>query len=450
MKRLFKLLALTLFLGAYLPAAAVTQKEMDQARALATKAYLRYANDGSGYLDNVSPKSMADLEKQLKAKEKENIKAFKSIPVPSGYESWTKEQLVEYWGKAFSSKGLIEKGRAGRTRAKKYISDMTIAPPTKPEEKKEEPKKEEAAPKQEEKPTPDAVNDNAPTLPAVDSMQSTLEKAEAIVEAGIDNTEPDPQINKVKDNSALYIIILVVLVAVVIALVVFASNVMKKNAAAARQNPDAPYPAPAEGESEKMAELREKFSATLTAKNNEIASLSKKLESLNSQNASLKKNLEGLTAEVAVLRNRLSAASASTESRKQASAQAETVRQSAPSPAPTPQAGQPAATPLRTIYLGRVNSKGIFIRADRNLNAGNSVYRLDTTDGFSGSFRVASDPSVWEMAMQKPIETLSEGCTGPDLDNTEGMSRVVNDAAGTAIFENGCWRVYRKAKIHYE
>ena len=78
-------------------ALGVTQKEMEQARTIAAKAYIRYVNDGSGYLDELNPTTMEELEASLKPKEKENIKAFKAIAVPSDYKSWDKEKLVEYW-----------------------------------------------------------------------------------------------------------------------------------------------------------------------------------------------------------------------------------------------------------------------------------------------------------------------------------------------------------------
>ena len=48
----------------------VSQKEMEQARTIAAKAYLRYANDGSGYLDDLNPTTMQELEASLKSKEK--------------------------------------------------------------------------------------------------------------------------------------------------------------------------------------------------------------------------------------------------------------------------------------------------------------------------------------------------------------------------------------------
>lgn len=136
MKRLTYIFTLFICLAVALPSFAVTEKEMDQARAIAAKAYLRYANDGSGYLDNINAKSMSELEKALKAKEKENIKAFKNIPVPKDYASWDKQKLVDYWGnKAFASKGLLDKGRIGKSRAKKNLNALKISDPVKEEKK---------------------------------------------------------------------------------------------------------------------------------------------------------------------------------------------------------------------------------------------------------------------------------------------------------------------------
>ena len=71
--------AVTAFLLAIPCIFAVSDAEMEQARVIATQCYLRYANNGSGYLDDIHPKTMKELESKLKAKEKENIKAFNAI-----------------------------------------------------------------------------------------------------------------------------------------------------------------------------------------------------------------------------------------------------------------------------------------------------------------------------------------------------------------------------------
>lgn len=489
MKRLYQLIAFILLSSIPATLFAVTDKEMDQARALATLAYLRYANDGSGYLDDIRPKSMAELEKSLKAKEQENIKAFKAIPVPKDFASWDKQKLVEYWGiTAFSSNGLIEKGRLGRNRAKKYIGNMTIADPAKQQPQEPEKPKETAAPQQPaekaaaEAPAEKAAEASQPSASpeAADAAANASAMAEAeLAEEALMDADADPQLQKASNHTWIYIVILCILVGVVVALVVFASNVMKKNNAAAENG----QPSSPSG-NDNVNDMRDKFAATLASKNDEIRALSKKLENALNQNASLKSNLEGLTAESASLRTRLAEANkrvaefsnalAAVEQQKSAPSRinpAESAATDRVTPAETaPAATQPqekrnvqapekrnvqhqeknVQSPVRSIYLGRANAKGIFIRADRSLNLGNSVFRLDTSDGFAGSFRVVNDPTVWEMAFLTPRESLSNACVAPEIDNTEGMTKIINDSAGTAIFEGGCWKVIRKAKIHYE
>lgn len=440
MRRIIHIITLGLTLTlTHLSANAVTDKEMEEARTIATKAYLRYANDGSGYLDEIKVSTMADLENNLKPKEKENLKSFKSIPVPKDYKSWDKQKLVDYWGvQAFATPGLLEKGRIGRIRAKKNINAMTIAAPAN-ETTKETTTPAKAA---DAIPTPDpntlAAELKPDTLPATDATPvDSVAQASADLPSDIDD---EPIVTKADNHTWIYVLILCILVAVVCALVVFASNVMRKNSEQqARREPLRVSPE----EANNSNALREKFAATLSAKNEEIKSLSKKIESLNGQNATLKTNLESLTAEIASLRNRLN-------SQQPQAAPQNAAPAVAPSSAVETQQKVQGASSLRTIYLGRANARGIFVRADRSLNPGNTIYRLDTTDGYAGSFRVANNPTVWEMALITPNESLAGACVIADPDNTDGMTRIVNDSAGTAVLEGGCWRVIRKAKVHFE
>ena len=71
-----------------LPSIAVSDKDMQQAKVIDAKLYLRWNNKGSGYLDEVSASSMSELESKLKAQEKENLQAFNSVKIPSDYASW--------------------------------------------------------------------------------------------------------------------------------------------------------------------------------------------------------------------------------------------------------------------------------------------------------------------------------------------------------------------------
>ncbi len=573
MKRLVYILTVMMALWQTIPVLAVTDKEMEQARVIATKTYLRYANDGSGYLDKLNPSTMAELEKNLKAKEKENIKAFKAIPVPTGYASWDKQKLVDYWtNTAFAHAGLEKKGlQAGKSAARKKLNNMKVGAPQAAAQT------EAASPASASAPASSAATaasetkpaeqtqfaaaqpaDNKDALPAaeaaLDSAQAELEEAKALAQGAID--DEDPMIQKESSHTWIYVVVLCILVAVVVALVVFASNVMKKTA------------------SNQPLDYANSDDAKALARN--LKNAKNRVEELEHQNQQLNRRIDALTAEINKLRARNSqsptqqapiqgipypktpstsearprreeavsnhpssgaassapgttssqatdlhrtAAESSADSRqgipghsadarqgisghpadsRQGVTSATTIsdlhRSSAPatvgdlhrptaslgdanrqgvqqgsakpvasqsaprqqgqqpaSPsAPRQQGQQSASHPVRTIYLGRANAKQIFIRADRTLNPGNSVFRLDTSDGLAGTFKVVNDPSIIELVKEHPAEMLSAACVGPDLGNTEHLKTIVTDSAGTAIFEGGRWIVMRKAKIHYE
>lgn len=454
MKRFVQIITALIILWQALPALAVTDKEMEQARVIATQTYLRYANDGSGYLDALHPTTMAELEKNLKAKEKENIKAFKAIPVPAGYQSWDKQKLVDYWSTtAFSHAGLTPKGKVGKNPARKKLSNMKIAAPAPAATAQATAPQQTAATTQQapattEKPAPAATpvkdqaqaattqaqsTNQATTDIKLDSAQAEAEEARLLAEAAL-AAEDDAPIKKESTNTWVYVLILCILVGVVVALVVFASNVMKKNAVET-------------GGADKDNSEETKM---LT---NELKKAYTRIDDLQAQNASLRNNIEALKVEINKLRFRpAQTAQAPIKGipRPGETQESQTAAPAAQSEVASKQAPEAASTPLRTIYLGRANTKGIFIRADRTLNPGNSVYRLDTTDGLAGSFKVVTDNSILDKVIEHPAEMLSAACVGPDLGETSGLQKIVTDSAGTAIFKDGCWRVLRKAKIHYE
>lgn len=440
-------------------ASAVTDKEMDQARAIATKWYLRYANDGSGYLDQIKPTSMADLEKNLKAKEKENIKAFKAISVPADYASWDKKKLSDFWYGAFASKGLVEKARQGRTRTRRDIEAMTVAAPSAVTHK-EEPAVAVASDNQQKASTDkDAIVANSGDKSVSDSKAAVnsddikptdpeLAKAEADAAAADLELEDEAITPKVENHTWIYVILLIVLIGIVIVLVVFASNVMKKNGMG-----QMPEGRPAFTPSQNNGEARDKLAATIAAKNDEINKLKGKIESLEAENNSLRKKLDNLSGTPTVLSSVASAITTGVASRKEAYEPSDESQNKSAKPreAELSRANTTSQGSVKSIYLGRANARGLFLRADRNLNIGNSFYRLETTDGCSGTFRVVNDPAVWDDALSRPREALSGACTGPDFDaDTVGLERIVTESAGTAILEDGHWRAIRKAKIHFE
>lgn len=463
-KFMTKILAVALALSTVTPAFAVTDKEMEEARAITAQAYLRYANDGSGYLDDIHVKSMAELEKKLKAKEKENLKAFNSVKTPSDYSGWSKKELVEFWSVTFfTSPNLAEKGKAAKKRVRSRIEKMTVsaaapAPAAKQETaQKTTPAVENAADTKSQKTeNPEAV-EQSPARPDADRA---IAEQEAIVSETVTAESQDEvvaeDVTPVRKNSGTvwYIVILCVLVAAVFALVIFAARIMKKSE---RMSPeeDTPEPAAKPGHSAlpAMDERGGELASALERKNKELNLLRKELEQSNDANDKLSADYSRLKGEFLALREQYARLetenTAMADKLREFEAGRAVSRQSAPAAEEKPQQ-KPAEEILHVIYLGRVNSKGIFVRADRRVSLGNTIYRLDTDDGVVGTFRVAHNEAVEEMALMEPLELLSGGCVAKDLGATDGVTRIITETPGTAIFENGYWRVLRPSKIRYE
>lgn len=440
--RLFNLktfMLLLLLIGYAGAARAVTDKEMDEARAITAKLYLRWTNNGSDYLDNLNPKSMSELNGKLKAKEKENIKAFIAADRPGDYSKWGKEELVKYWSETFfKAPGLSEKGKGARSRVKSKIQAMNIA---KPEESKEGNKPEAT---QQENSAMTGV-DSAAMAPvaAVDDATAKLDaQADSIAAEREALAETTPK--KSNNYTSVYIIILAILVAVVIFLVVYASKVMSKNnnrQESQRRRVEADEP-----REERPAETRRPAAASPAptvsrgmVDAEQYAVLQSRYDAAIAENSRLSNELTTARGRIHQLTEELSAL----QTRRQ--------RELETSPAPAPRRAARRDEPqASTIYLGRVNNQGLFVRADRRFNPESSIYALRTSDGYTGTFRVVDDEDVFDRALSDPERHLMEGCTGEMLDDTEGCSRIITETPGTAIFEDGCWRLLRKAHIAYE
>lgn len=427
------LIAFALLLAA-IPAMAVTEKEMEQARTITALCYLRYANNGSGYLDDVKATTMADLEKKLKSKEKENLKAFKAVSVPADYASWDKAKLVKYWSDTFfTSPNLLAQGKAARSRVRSRVGAMSVSAP-----------KEADSQEKTSGHAPLAAADSAgiTTMSGPDAQtdataRAMLQKADAEQKAdSLAEMESASEAASVKEEGSsstwIYIVILCILVIAVIWLVVYASNALKHRSEA---DPDPEYQERAQLADERELErLREKFTNALAAKNDELAQQTERAESLAVEAAESRRMLQSLREE----NERLQAELDSLRQR----------REQTPASAPV-QASRPERKGVRTIFLGRVNARGIFLRADRNFNPACDVYRLETSDGISGTFYVVDDAILAEMALLDARQMLEGGCMGVNFSNTEGYMRIETVAPGTAVFESGCWKVSRKARIAF-
>lgn len=428
---------------------AVSDKEMEEARVIAAKLYLRWSNDASGYLDDVKATSMSDLQSKLKAKEKENLKAFNSVKTPSDYKSWDKKKFVEYWGKTFfASPGLSADGKRAKDRVRKQVEKMNVSAPVKEEPQSAAPaeKPVEATPEQSAQPAqPEAAAEQVPSAEAaVEEQEQILADQNAMEQ---DRQDAETQSHRTS-GTWIYVIILIILVAIVIGLMVFAARIMKKQ------------PESREGgeisDAGSTDELRRDFSKAMQKKNDELRGVTEKLTAAEESNERLKIEISTLRKEISRLESELG--SAREESAKLRSNAAS--RQPAPEPAesvavrqtvaerPARQEAEPAKV-LNTIYLGRANGRGLFVRGDRRPSPGNTIYRLDTRDGLVGTFRIADDAAAVDLAFSDPATYLAGGCTG-NFEDAATAEKIVTENSGTAIFEGNCWKVLRKSRIRFE
>lgn len=470
LKRILKTLALSLLLlGMALPARAVSQKEMEQARTITAFWYLRYANNGAGYMEEGKmPATMAELEKMLKETERANLKAFKAVSTPSDYATWDKKKLVAYWsGTFFNSAGLKAEGKVARRRVEGKLNAMTVS--AAPAATEQEPA--EAAPSETPKPEP-AAAEAAPVQPAASAQPAPTEGGAAVDTSVTVEEEPSDRNSRRSGSGStwIYIVALIVLVGVVVWLVIFASKTMQQSEKKSDDTDSDSEPRRRTSEPKATQPRNE----TPAADNDEVRALHREIKGLREQcmrlgeeNGCLESDLTEARRELDAVRGRLRAAEAMASAAS--AAPAETVRRDAPAEASRSEAAavRPEASPERVaprkvapvqeeadepreIYLGRVNPKGLFVRADRRPVADKTVFVLTTTDGYTGSYRVLQMTEVIERCLENPDHYLAGGCTAPDLLATEDAACIRTIQSGTAIFENGCWRMIRKTKIVYE
>lgn len=420
-----------------LPALAVSDKDMEQAKVIAAKLYLRWTNNGSGYLDEVSASSMADLESKLKDAEKENLKAFKSVAIPSDYASWDKERFVQFWGTTFfTSPALSADGKRAKDRVKAKVSALSVAAPTAkaaestPEEKKTEEKQEPEKKEQTTQSAEEAIS--IPEPQEVKHQEEALADSLHVLQAEEQSVALPEERKKAKSNTWIYIIILVVLVILVVWLMIYAANMMKSQGKEVRE---------VQGSDKKARKEIEALEAENARLKKEIARLNEAMQNRLAAHDALKTEADAAKAEAARMRAALKKAEERPAPREQAAAPAPRQQEE-----PKPQ--QPKI--LNEIYLGRANAKGLFVRGDRRPNPGHTVYRLDTKDGIVGTFRVLNSPEAFELAVSNPLQFLAGGCVCENFEEAETAEKIVTETPGTAILENGCWKVLRKSRIRFE
>ncbi|MDE5585797.1 MAG: hypothetical protein K2I92_05560 [Muribaculaceae bacterium] len=493
MKYIWKIFFIAVAMVTAMPSFAVTDKEMEQARTIAAKHYLRYANNGSDYLDKINPTSMGELTKSLKAKEQENIKSFNAVAVPKDYASWDKKKLVEYWSSTFfRSPGLKDDGKKCLSILAKNLNKMTVSAPSatpkpaetaaaeqKPAEVKEqkpaEVKKEDPAAAK--APAPANASPKASANPAAaggqtPAAQQPVDEASAVAQAEADAGIADEQPKK-SSNTGWYVGILVVLVGVVIWLVMYASKSMKESgasladhAAGEKEIRDAKRSA-----KEELNKMREQYATSLTSKNDEIKQLKAQCQSFEVQldsarhaAESARRELDAAKRELAALRQRAKGQNAAPESQAEGKPQPlaeqpqqRQPREQKPAPAPSkpqegtvkaPVAARPGGLPP-VVFLSYVNQKGLFVKASRSINVETSVYKMDIPDGHHGTFRVINDADLLDRFLENPEMWLSGGCVIENPEDADIAVEIVTLQPGEALFADNSCRVTKKARIKF-
>ena len=103
----------------------------------------------------------------------------------------------------------------------------------------------------------------------------------------------------------------------------------------------------------------------------------------------------------------------------------------------------------KRLFLTRPDERGVFMGVSRDFEPGNSIFELTTPDGRTGSFKVIDDAEVHHLALMMPTENLTRACTGDNIQVSGGKRRIVTEAPGKAVCENGAWRVTEMARISY-
>lgn len=459
---------------------AATEAEMDRARAIAAKYYVRNARTGSGYLDKWEPASMSELEKKINSngnsEDKSNFAAFKALAVTGDYASWGKPELQKYWETTFfanNASGLKSdvlnhaffksslKTALGKISATPVAASAPAAPAA-------------AEPAPAEEPTP------AETSAAEAEIDAEMIAEAAKIDEAQQIVAQEEEKNKNGEGGSgtwVYIMVLAILVAVVIFLVIYASRTMKgqaktKAAAHREEEPEVDHeayqpkpvmieeepkrrkqkaveeePARRNGNIAEETRMREKFAETLASKSEEIRALTRQLSEMEALAARLREENRKLQAENERLRK-----DAETRIHRPAPVprQEEEHRQSRPQ-RQAPREREPQHhNEVHEVYLGRVNSRGIFVRADRHAVEGQSIFKLQTSNGVSGTYTLLTNPLIVDQMLEDPGKWLAGGCFAKDIFDTDDRTGIRTETPGTAVFRDGAWRVEKKAKIRYE
>ena len=103
----------------------------------------------------------------------------------------------------------------------------------------------------------------------------------------------------------------------------------------------------------------------------------------------------------------------------------------------------------KVYYLQAPSIEGSFSEWTLNEQIGKSIYQLSTNDGINGTFIVLDTPDAIATAMISVSQFIKPACK--IIGNTAKLPRrIETQEEGTAIYENGTWRVVNKAVVSLE
>lgn len=424
---------LTGALAVAVPASAVTDEEFEKARTIAAKVYIRYTDNQSDYLDDKNPATMGELESIVSShpKDVELLNEFRSKPTASDYADWGKQELVAYWSNTFfQGSGLnheAESLRKGKIQA--GIRAMKVTEPA-------------AEPV-----------DTAATLapPARDEVMNVLDEADqrnpldSQVQSDTLAAGAVAQEAPASNNTWIYIVVLCLLVVIVVILSVYAANMMKKGKAGqAPAQPIMPENRPrpvVEASTVPQPDLETR--RALARLNNELAEAKRQHQAVCDENNRLRRQVSQLEAELAASKPVARPAAEPVAPEAIVEGDVETAPQPKPQPRP-----KPVSRNQRIIFLGRANKDKIFVRADKAVVKDKTIYRLITGNGVTGTFIVEPEAADW--IKDDPAHWLNGAAEMATMNAPAHWKRVMTDTQGTAIFEDGCWKVIRPAAVHFE
>lgn len=119
-----------------------------------------------------------------------------------------------------------------------------------------------------------------------------------------------------------------------------------------------------------------------------------------------------------------------------------------PTPSYGPATVQPSQPKRSTeFYLSMPSTDGSWNDVSTVNKPGQCLYVLNSPDGINGTFRVINEPVAVQSILMAVGKYLSPVCR---VTNTATqVSGIVTDEPGVAVFENGIWRMTKKAVVHY-